>query len=395
MNDFSILESTNIQFGRGKELEAGKLVKFYGGSKVLILYNENSSLVSESLLDKVRRSLDLSGVEFVELGNAKKNQRMNVIEEGVAACIKGGVDFILAVGDGYCFSAAKSISACVFHPTIIREVFAEYFYFEEVLPVGCIVTVPDGGLVNSGYMSMVIPKTDGTLEVLSKNCNMVKPKFTILNPEVVNTSHKVLISSIINISSRVLERYLSPSPAEVLTDRFYESIIATLVNMWQRLQEIPNDYESYANIMWAGIMANAIPSISDNKENKALERIRLGFTSLYDCTRAEALSLILPAYLEMSSSNAPLRLAQIGNRALGLQFAFQHPENTATQTLIKLRRFIKKSGMPHTFEDLGGSCTDIQKLLDIIDMSCGGDLCKGVKFDRNGVEILLSLILLH
>ena len=164
--------------------------------------------------------------------------------------------------------------------------------------------------------------------------------------------------------------------------------------MWHHLRDIPSDYEAYANIMWSGIMTNVVPSLEGSLENPALEQVKRGLVSLYDCSRAEALSLILPAYLEMSIANDPKRIAQIGNRAFGLQLDFQHPENTAYRTLQLFREFIEKTELPNSFEDIGGSGADIPKLLEIIDVSSGGDLAPGVKFDRTGVEILLSLILL-
>jgi alcohol dehydrogenase YqhD (iron-dependent ADH family) len=393
MNEFTLLDNTQMYFGRGKEFEVGKLVKFYGGSRVLIVYNDDI-LKIPALLDKVKRALDLSGIEVCELGGVKKNPRLSFIEDGVALCIKNHIDFILAIGDAYCFSSAKAIAACVHHPTQIKDVFDKDFQIYEALSIGAIVTIPSCGFVNSGYMSAVIPRTDGTLQMLSRECQLVRPRFAILNPELLSTTRLDLVSSLVSISARVFERYLTPHPATYLTDRIYESVIATLISMWHHLRDIPSDYEAYANIMWSGIMTNVVPSLEGSLENPALEQVKRGLVSLYDCSRAEALSLILPAYLEMSIANDPKRIAQIGNRAFGLQLDFQHPENTAYRTLQLFREFIEKTELPNSFEDIGGSGADIPKLLEIIDVSSGGDLAPGVKFDRTGVEILLSLILL-
>ncbi|MDO5352002.1 MAG: iron-containing alcohol dehydrogenase [Succinatimonas sp.] len=393
MNDFTLLDNTQMYFGRGKEFEVGKLVKFYGGSRTLIIYNDEISQIP-GLLDKVKRALDLSGIEFVELGGVKNNPRLFFIEDGVATCIKYNVDFILAIGNAYCFSAAKAIAAAVYHPAQIKDIFDKDFLLDEALPIGAIVTVPGCGFVNSGYMSAVIPKSDGSFRMLSRDNNLLRPRFAILNPELVNNSKQELVSSLISISARVFERYLAPHPAQVLTDRIYESVMATIFSMWQHLRDIPGDYEAYANIMWSGIMTNIIPSIENSAENPALEQVKRGLVSLYDCSRAEALSLILPAYLEMSIAKNPQRIALMGNRAFSFELDFQHPENTCYLTLKRLRQFISQSGLPKTFEDLGGSGADIPKLLELIDMSSGGLLSPGVKFDKTGVEILLSLILI-
>ena len=83
MNDFAIFNNTQMYFGRGKEFEVGKLVKFYGGSRVLIIYNDEILQIA-GLLDKVKRALDLSGIEFAELGGVKNNPRISFIEDGVS-----------------------------------------------------------------------------------------------------------------------------------------------------------------------------------------------------------------------------------------------------------------------------------------------------------------------
>ncbi len=393
MNDFAIFNNTQMYFGRGKEFEVGKLVKFYGGSRVLIVYNDEILQIA-GLLDKVKRALDLSGIEFAELGGVKNNPRISFIEEGVAACLQNNTDFILAIGNAYCFYAAKAIASAYYHPIRIRDIFDKDFSLDEALPIGTIVTVPGCGFVNSGYMSAVIPRKDGSLQMLFRDSNLLRPRFAILNPELVVHSKKELVSSIISVSARVFERYLASHPAQVLTDRIYESVMATIFSMWQHLRDIPSDYDAYANIMWSGIMTNIIPSIENSEENPALEQVKRGLVSLYDCSRAEALSLILPAYLEMCIAKKPHRIALMGNRSFSLELDFQHPENTCYLILKRLRQFISQAGLPKTFEDLGGSGADIPRLLDLIDMSSGGFLSPGVKFDKDGVEILLSLILI-
>ena len=172
---------------------------------------------------------------------------------------------------------------------------------------------------------------------------------------------------------------------------------------------MPGDYEAYANIMWSGIMLNA-QIFSNLPDNPVLEKVKRGVGSLYDCSRTEALSLILPAFLQMDMVASPNRLAQLGNRCFGVELDFQHPENTAYRTLEIIRKFIKSSGLPQCFEDLGGSPSDLPRLVDLIlkqsqfddnvQENENGDrvtqmITPKVRFDRTGVEILLSLILME
>jgi len=56
MNNFSYFTPTKVIFGKDSELQAGKAVKEYGGSKVLVHFGGNSAQKS-GLLDKVCASL--------------------------------------------------------------------------------------------------------------------------------------------------------------------------------------------------------------------------------------------------------------------------------------------------------------------------------------------------
>ena len=61
MENFTFFSPTKFVFGKGMENEAGRLVKEFGGSKVLIHYG-GGSVVRSGLLDRVKTSLDRKSV---------------------------------------------------------------------------------------------------------------------------------------------------------------------------------------------------------------------------------------------------------------------------------------------------------------------------------------------
>ena len=99
MENFEFYSPTCFVFGKDTENQAGKYVKRFGGSKVLIHYGGGSAERS-GLLGRVRSSLDAFGIAYVELGGVKPNPRSGLVYEGIDLCRKEGVDFILAVGGG-------------------------------------------------------------------------------------------------------------------------------------------------------------------------------------------------------------------------------------------------------------------------------------------------------
>ena len=67
MENFTFYSPTYFVFGKDEEMNAGKYVKRFGGTKVLIHYG-GGSVVRSGLLDRVKKSLADEGLSFVELG---------------------------------------------------------------------------------------------------------------------------------------------------------------------------------------------------------------------------------------------------------------------------------------------------------------------------------------
>mgnify|MGYP002512403144 CR=1 FL=1 len=82
MNNFHFYSPTYFEFGKETEHEAGKLVKRFGGSKVLIHFGGGSA-VRSGLIGRIEKSLSEAGLEYVELGGVKPNPRDTLVYEGI------------------------------------------------------------------------------------------------------------------------------------------------------------------------------------------------------------------------------------------------------------------------------------------------------------------------
>ena len=74
MNNFNFYAPTYFAFGRGKEKDVGKLVRKFGGTKVLIHYG-GGSIKKNGAYDGVVKSLEEAGIPYVELGGVQPNPR--------------------------------------------------------------------------------------------------------------------------------------------------------------------------------------------------------------------------------------------------------------------------------------------------------------------------------
>src|SRR6056297_3760357 len=98
MDNFVFQNTTQIVFGKNTEQEVGEYTSKHG-SKVLLHYG-GGSIKKYGTYDKVVKSLNEAGIEFVELGGVKPNPRLDLVKEGVELVEKENIDFILAVGGG-------------------------------------------------------------------------------------------------------------------------------------------------------------------------------------------------------------------------------------------------------------------------------------------------------
>ena len=156
MDNFTFYSPTYFAFGKDTEKEAGKYVKRFGGTKVLIHYGGNSAKKS-GLLDRVEASLKEEGLDYVMLGGVKPNPRSGLVYEGIELCKKEGVDFILAVGGGSVIDSSKAIAAGVLYDGDFWDFYTGKV-IEEALPVGTILTIAAAG--SEGSPDSVITKEE-------------------------------------------------------------------------------------------------------------------------------------------------------------------------------------------------------------------------------------------
>lgn len=366
MENFAFYSPTQFVFGKDTESEAGKLVKRFGGSKVLLHYG-GGSVVKSGLLDRVKKSLGDEGIAFVELGGVKPNPRSGLVYEGIDLCKKEGVDFVLAVGGGSTIDSSKAIAAGVVYDGDFWD-FYRGKRIEEALPVGTILTIAAAG--SEGSPDTVITYEDGMYK-RGASGDAIRPKFSILNPALTQTLPPYQTAAgITDIMAHLYERYLTNSKDVEVTDRMIEALLLTMVHEAPRVIEDPNNYEARANIMWAGTMAHNNCCGVGRSQDWLSHTIEHELSALYDCAHGAGLAVTMPAVFTYELSHDVMRFAKVAVRVWGCQMDFDHPERTALEGIKAFKNFLSSIGMPVTFAELGAKEEDIPKLVDVL---CRGD----------------------
>ncbi len=361
MNNFSFCSPTEFVFGKGTENDCGKYVKKYGGTKVLIHYG-SGSVVRSGLLDRVKKSLEASGIAYVELGGVQPNLRDTLIYKGIELCREENVDFILSVGGGSCIDSSKGIALGVPYDGDFWDFYGTGKPVEKALPIGTVLTIAAAGSEGSG--ASVVTKEEGMLK-RDTGSDLLRPRFSVLNPELTQTlpAYQTACGAT-DIMAHVFERYFTNTKEVEVTDRLCEALLLTMIKETPRVIKDPNNYEARANIMWAGTVAhNDIVGVGRDQDWNS-HGIEHELSGLYDVAHGAGLAVIMPSWMEFVYKHDVMRFAQMAVRIWGCEMNFENPEATALEGIACFRRFLHDIGMPINFEELGAKAEDIPVLVE-------------------------------
>ena len=358
MNNFTFYAPTYFSFGKDTENETGSLVKRFGGNKVLIHYG-SGSVKRSGLLDKVKKSLEKEGVEYIELGGVMPNPRSGLVYEGIELCRKEKVDFVLAVGGGSTIDSSKAIAVGVLYEGDFWDFFCGK-PIEKALPVGTVLTISAAG--SEGSDRSVITHENGMLK-RGTGGDALRPKFSILNPALTQTLPKYQTAcGITDIMAHLYERYFTTTKEVEVTDRMIEALLLTMIHEGPRVIADPDNYEARANIMWAGMMAHNQSCGVGRTQDWSSHQLEHELSALYDCAHGAGLAVVMPAVFTYNMKHDVMRFAQVAVRVWGCQMDFEHPEVTAKAGIEALRNFLISIGVPKNFAELGAKEEDIPYL---------------------------------
>lgn len=359
MDNFTFYSPTKFVFGKETEKEAGALVKSFGGSRVLIHYGGGSA-VRSGLVDRVKDSMKKAGLYFTELGGVKPNPRSGLVYEGIKLCRDEVIDFILAVGGGSAIDSSKAIAAGVLYDGDFWDFYSGKAGIEKALPVGTVLTIAAAGSEGSG--DSVITKEEGMYK-RGTGAEALRPKFSILNPELTTTLPAFQTAcGITDIMAHLYERYLTNTRDVEVTDRLIEALLITMKNEAPKVMADLKDYQARANIMWAGTMAHTNSCGVGRSQDWNSHNIEHELSALYDCAHGAGLAVTMPSVFRYEMEHDRARFEQAAKRIWGVE--------TAEEGIEALRNFLTSIGMPQTLGDLGGSEEDIPVLVKNL---CYGD----------------------
>lgn len=347
MNNFIYDNKTAIIFGKDTEYQVGKYVKQFG-KKVLFHYG-SQSIKKYGLYEKIVNSLRDENIEFVELGGVVANPRLSLVYEGIKLARETGVDFILAVGGGSVIDSAKAIALGMNYDGDVWDFYSKGIKPSSVLPVGVVLTIPAAGSESS--VATVITKEDGELKRGYGDLSL-RPKFAIMNPELTFTLPNYQTAcGAVDMIGHVIERYFTNTSHVELTDRLCESVIKTVMNHTPIVLDDNNNYNSRAEIMWAGALAHNGLLGTGREEDWASHNLEHELSAIYDIAHGAGLAIIYPAWMKYVYKHDIDRFCQFGERVFDIEVNENNKEESALKTIKALENFYKRIGMPTTLKE--------------------------------------------
>lgn len=388
MENFEFRNPTRIVFGKGTESQVGAQVVAAGAKRILLHYG-GGSIKSSGLYDRVIASLRSAGVEWLELGGVKPNPRLSLVHQGVKLCKEKKIELVLAVGGGSAIDSGKAIAMGAVTDRDVWDFFAGKAEPTAALPVGTVLTIPAAG--SEASTASVVTKDEGLLK-RGFNHELIYPRFSILNPELAFTLPPFQVAcGAADIMAHLMERYFTTVKAVEFTDRLLEATMKTVARKVVKVLASPRDYDSWAELMWAGTVAHNNLLNTGRIGDWASHDIEHELSAIYDVAHGAGLAVVFPAWMKHTLSRDPNRFAQWATRVWNVDLDFWNVEATAREGIRRLEAFFHSIGLGTRLSDLrigsdrldemAGKCTG------------GGERTVGnfVKLDRAAVRAIYGL----
>ena len=378
MNDFVYYSPTKFVFGHGATDQTGAEMAALGFGKTLLVYGRGS-VVRTGTLDRVKRSLDAAGIEYVEAGGARPNPEINWVRDAIETARTNDVESVLAVGGGSTIDAAKAIAFGIPYDGDVWDFFAKGQKIEACLPIAVVLTIPAAG--SEGSASCVI-SNDAENRKVGASGDIFRPKLAVMDPTLTFTLPAYQTAAgVTDMIAHICERYFSGVDAVPVTDNIACGLIRALMEAAPAVMQDPENYDARAQIMWAGTLAHndlagcgrsLSPTVrAGGWESHALEHELSAHHP--EITHGAGLAVVMPAWMRFVWKSNPQRFLDFAHDVFGIEPVEEDlaPHDEAVGDAVnagidELQAFFQSLGMPATLGDFDLTPEDIDPLLETL-----------------------------
>ncbi|MEI7846173.1 MAG: iron-containing alcohol dehydrogenase [Chloroflexota bacterium] len=387
MENFEYCNPTRILFGRDTQQQVGAQVATY--SQKILLHFGSERFKTSGLYAQVTASLQQAGVEWIELGGVQPNPRLSLVQQGIQLCKQHQLGLVLAVGGGSVIDSAKAIAMGAMLDGDVWDFFLGQGAPAAALPVGTILTIPAAG--SEASTGTVITNEVGWLK-RAVNSPLLYPRFAILNPELAFSLPKFQVAcGAADIMAHLMERYFTNVSHVAFTDRLLEATMKTIISQAPLVLSNPQDYDAWAELMWAGTIAHNNLLNTGRVGDWASHQIEHEISGIYDVAHGAGLAVVFPAWMRYVLHHDLNRFNQWAVRVWNVEMDPFNPEAVANAGIEKMEAFFHSLGLGTHLVDLGIQDDRIAEMADKCTEGNTQIVGNFVKLDRAAVTQVLRL----
>lgn len=320
--------------------------------------------------------LQKAGLTVFELSGIEPNPRNTTVNKGAELCKKEKIDVLLAVGGGSTIDCTKVIAAAAFYDGDSWDLVTHKAPVTKALPLLSVLTLSaTGSEMDSGG---VISNMD-TNEKYGLLHPVLQPKVSFLDP--VNTysvnAFQTACGSV-DILSHVFDCfYFTASQKLDMIDRVMEDVIRTVIKYAPIAVKEPENYEAWANLMWASSWALNGFLGTGGFQAASCHAMEHELSAYYDITHGLGLAILTPRWMEyiLDESTAP-QFKKFGVDVFSVDASLSDME-AAKQAIAALSDFLFGTlNLQSTLTEIG---IDAQNFKAMSKNACGGDVLQGFK----------------
>lgn len=339
-----------------------------------MIHYGGQSAVRSGLVGRVKESLEVSGISYVELGGVVPNPHLSKVYEGIKLGKKEGVDFLLAIGGGSVIDSCKAIAYGLAEPEHdVWELYEHTRTAKKCLPLGSVLTIVAAGSEMSNSSVITNEVTD---EKRAYDDDLARPRFAIMNPELTSTLPDYQTQSgCTDMMMHIMERYFTRGNLEV-TDVIAEGLLRTIMKNAEILHEDPHNYEARAEVMWAGSLAhNGLTGCGNSGNDFASHLIEHELGGMFGVTHGAGLAAIWGSWARYVMKDCMDRFVRFAVNVMGV-YPEDSDEAVALKGIEAIEAFYRRIGMPASLKELGVTATErqMEEMAEFCMRACGGGI---------------------
>ncbi len=353
MKNFTLHIPTRLIFGRGAIASIGTEIA-RDGHKFVLMIAGGGSIKRTGVYEQVVESLRNNDRRWEECWGVQPNPTLSKVREMIAQARRLGVDAVLAVGGGSVIDSAKAVAAG-YYVDDVWELFEKDEPVNRALPVYTVLTLSAAGSEMNPY---AVITNEAEKKKWAIGGPALYPKASVVDPSVqVHLPWKQTVNGAVDSLSHIMEHYFLGGGETTLA--YDESLMRTIVQVTDRLQQAPTDYDARASLAWASTLAlNGISGAGLGDGDWTTHALEHGLSGAHpEIAHGEGLAVLFPAWILYCQDANPALFARWAKAVWGAASV----QDGVSAYRAKLRSW----GAPITLKELGIKREELKELAEL------------------------------